>query len=553
MATDYKAGNSEVESRGPCSQCGSKDNLVKYKDGHSTCYSIGCGHFIKSGAGTMSNTVEQRPERKLISTTDLIKGTRGAIPDRRLSQDILDKFGVTIEYDAKGNVTKHHYPYYNNDNRIVALKTRVVEGKKFFCSGNLGDSGLFGQNVFEGRAGRYITVTEGELDALAVSSMFHGKWPVVSLKNGSGSAVKGIKESLEFLETFENVILCMDQDEAGREATKNIVGLFSPNKVKVMQMPLKDASEMLMKGKVKEFTECWWSANPHRPDGIVTFDDLIQELETAEEVESVEYPWTGLNQPTYGFRRSELVTITSGSGMGKSQLLRELQYHLYTNTTDNIGIMALEETPIRAGLGIASIMANKPLHLPEVAKEERIEWLKKIDSSRCFFWKHWGSTQEDNLFSRLRYMAKGLDCKWIILDHLSIVVSDQENPDERKAIDSVMTKLRAIVQETGVGMFLVSHLKRPNKGKGHEEGAQVSLAELRGSAAIAQLSDIVIGLERNQQHEDADVRNTTTLRVLKNRFTGLTGACCWLKYDAITGRMLETQKPDLQDTDHYDF
>ena len=83
--------------------------------------------------------------------------------------------------------------------------------------------------------------------------MFHGKWPVVSLKNGSGSAVKGIKESLEFLETFENVILCMDQDEAGREATKNIVGLFSPNKVKVMQMPLKDASEMLMKGKVKEF------------------------------------------------------------------------------------------------------------------------------------------------------------------------------------------------------------------------------------------------------------------------------------------------------------
>ena len=63
---------------------------------------------------------------------------------------------------------------------------------------------------------------------------------------------------------------------------------------------------------------------------------------------------------------------------------------------------------------------------------------------------HWGSTSEDNLLGRISYMAKGLDCKWIILDHLSIVVRDQDNGDERKAIDSIMTNLRKIVQETGM-------------------------------------------------------------------------------------------------------
>jgi twinkle protein len=146
---------------------------------------------------------------------------------------------------------------------------------------------------------------------------------------------------------------------------------------------------------------------------------------------------------------------------------------------------------------------------------------------------------EDSLLSVIRTYAKSFDCKWIILDHLSIVVSSQEGvQDERKAIDAIMTKLRKIVQETGVGLFLVSHLKRP-MGKAHEEGGQVSLSELRGSAAIAQLSDIVIGLERNQQADDEKDRNTTTLRVIKNRFCGLTGKAGQLIYDKDTGRLKE--------------
>jgi len=58
-----------------------------------------------------------------------------------------------------------------------------------------------------------------------------------------------------------------------------------------------------------------------------------------------------------------------------------------------------------------------------------------------------------------------------------------------------------------------------------------------------------LGLERDQQHEDEDRRNTTLIRVIKNRFTGLTGPACWLKYDPLTGRMRETQKPDDEGSD----
>jgi twinkle protein len=134
-------------------------------------------------------------------------------------------------------------------------------------------------------------------------------------------------------------------------------------------------------------------------------------------------------------------------------------------------------------------------------------------------------------------MAKALDVDYIVLDHLSIVVSGLGDGDERRMIDNTMTKLRSLVEECNIGMIVVSHLKRP-EGKGHEDGAATSLAHLRGSAAIAQLSDIVLGLERNQQ--DPTNKNVTALRVLKNRFTGDTGLCCHLQYDKDTGRMEET-------------
>ena len=101
-----------------------------------------------------------------------------------------------------------------------------------------------------------------------------------------------------------------------------------------------------------------------------------------------------------------------------------------------------------------------------------------------------------------------------------------------------MTKLRSLVEETGVGLILVSHLRRLQGDKGHEEGQVTSLSHLRGSASIAQLSDVVVGLERNQQ---ADGKDQTNVRVLKNRHSGVTGLGGLLQYDISTGRLIEKE------------
>jgi len=282
-------------------------------------------------------------------------------------------------------------------------------------------------------------------------------------------------------------------------------------------------------------------------DGIINAKSLKDEIFNPPKIQSIPYPWSCLNDFTYGFREQELVTITAGSGMGKSSVLRELEHWLLKNTEDNIGILALEETTRRTTQGILSVELNKPLHIPDTVVdpgELETAWNNTINSGRVFLHEHLGSTGEDNLIFKIRTMAKSLDCKWVILDHISIAVSGMEGDNERQLIDRLMTKLRTLVHETGIGLFVVSHLRRPTGDKGHERGAEVTLNQLRGSHAIAQLSDIVLGLERDQQAEDESKRNTTLIRVIKNRFTGLTGPACYLEYNKYTGRMAETGKPE---------
>jgi twinkle protein len=521
-----------------CPECGSKDNLARYSTGQGYCF--GCSYWE---APTGEGRVEAKITTEVTSKMELFTGNSGAIVDRGINADVVKKYGVTLQYGEDGLIKKHCYPYHNVDGEHLGNKIRTVDSKEFIYNGSSKDVGLFGENVFKG-GGKYITVCEGELDAMSVHQMFGNKYASVSLRTGSKGAKNDIKRSLEYLESFDAVVLCFDTDVAGKEAVRSVVDLFSPNKVKVCDLPLKDANEMLLAGNIASFTRAWWDAKSYRPDGIVASEETWDILTEEIRVESVPYPWLGINELTYGFRTGELVTITSGAGMGKSQMVRELEHYLLNATEDNIGVLALEESVKNTTLGVMSIEANKPLHLDlDNTDDEELRgyWEATMGKGRMFMYDHFGSTSEDNLLSKVRYLAKGLDCKWIVLDHLSIVVSDQEVQDERKAIDSIMTKLRQLVQETGIGLFLVSHLRRP-MGKGHEEGGQISLSELRGSASIAQLSDMVIGLERNQQADDPRVRNTTIVRVLKNRFSGLTGPACSLHYDKLTGRMKESDE-----------
>ena len=530
--------------RGGCPSCGSSDGNVPHADGHSYCFS--CKKYFKSGIAKVIPMVEKHSD---VSYGSMV-GTVSEITDRKISKETARKYDTQIK--QTGNSIKYHiYQYYDKHGNPVAKKIREVETKRFWSEGNLSDAGLFGQHLFN-QAGKYITICEGEVDAMSAYEILGSKWPVVSIKNGAPSAEENCKRSLEYLSKFETVVLCFDNDQQGKDAAQKVAQLFEPNKCKIMSLDLKDPNEYLKAGQKEKFSQAWWNAKTYTPAGIINLADLGDSLYDEEFCETCLYPWSKMNDKTYGMRTGELVCFTSGAGMGKSSVIRELMHHIMSSTKDNIGLLCMEENTKNTAFNIMSVEANARLYIKEVrekySKEEMREWQDKtINSKRFFAFDHFGSISNDEILDRVRYMAKALDCKWIFLDHLSILVSgNEEFGDERKSIDVLMTKLRSLVEETGIGLLLVSHLRRPTGDKGHEDGREVSLSHLRGSASIAHLSDSVIALERNQQAEDEQQANTTTVRVLKNRYSGDTGIACYLYYDRDTGRMSQVDNPFME-------
>ena len=526
----------------PHPNCNSSNAYTIYADGHTKCYSCGRQTFPQT-----------KEEFNPYPSSDEITS---ALFERKITKETAKKYGTTITgYDTPEY--RHRYKYVDQNGSWVATKKRKISDKAFGCEGNLHEAVLYGQQLFK-KGGRYVTICEGEIDAMSVYQMLNKKYPnspCVSVKSGAVSAKKSVKQNFEFLDSFENVVLCFDNDEAGKKASEQVAQLFSPKKCRVINLDLNDPSAYLMEGKETEFIRDWWNAEPYTPAGIVNLQKIGEDLFNDESVHGCLYPWTGLNDYTYGLRGKELVTFTSGAGMGKSSVMRELMYHIMKNTMDNIGILALEENIKNTAFNLMSVEADARLYIKEVrnkfTREQLEDWQKRtIGTERFFVFDHFGSVSNDEILSRIRYMAKSLDCKWIFLDHLSILVSGQEDGgDERKSIDILMTKLRSLVEETGIGLLLVSHLRRPTGDRGHEEGKEVSLSHLRGSASIAHLSDSVIAMERNQQSDDEILANTTTIRILKNRYTGETGVACYLHYNKDTGRMTQVDNPFREDTD----
>ena len=559
MADFEDESNSEALRKCGCDECGSSDANVQYSNGSAYCFS--CKKFsvwddamYKESKGSKAKPASQdddedsqesfdrgrkdleRPSTNGTWTKHYDAAQEKPITARGITMETCEFFGVRIGKN-EFNETVHMYPYFDKKGQLKAVKTRDAN-KDFAIMGDGKGLRFFGQHKFKD-GGSKVVVTEGEIDALSMAQLQGLKWPVVSLPAGATSGERSFKQNLEWLESYETVIICFDMDEPGRQAAAECAAVLSPGKAKIMEMPMKDANEMLLANRGKELIDCMWNARTYRPDGILGGDTLWDLVSKGDAFETIPYPWPELNEKTGGIRTGELITVVAGTGVGKSNIMREIAYHIAQKYDQNVGLMFLEESIKRTSLGMMGIEANRPLHVSRqgISNDELKSYYDKtLGTGRYFLFDHFGSTDVDNLLAKVRYLAKGLDCKYIILDHLSIVVSglDHGAGGERAMIDKAMTMLRTLVQETGICLFVISHLNRGSEGPSFEEGGRPSLNNLRGSHSIAQLSDAVLALVRDQQGENP---NSTEVIVLKNRFTGQTGYGCTVEYDPTTGRL----------------
>lgn len=535
-----------------CQSCGSSDANAVYANGNTHCFS--CNKTVFATNQESSDNLEQDYDRTV--STDLLQPDIRALQKRQINESTCRKFNYGY---ANG---KQVATYYDENGKAVAQKLRSVD-KDFSWIGSPKKATLFGQQLWAPNPKRRIVVTEGEIDALSVSQLQENKWAVVSLPNGAASAERDVRKNFEYLNGFKEIVLCFDNDDAGKQAAQKVAAIFPPNKVFIANLPLKDANEMLVAGRGGELIQCLWDAKKYKPDGILSGSDIIERLKAKKQDTSYAFPeWLPeLNKMTRGIRLGELDVYTSGTGMGKSSFIKQIQMHLFENTQLNQGLIHLEEPLEFTGNSLTGISLKTRLHLNSFIEQEVIDKeyeriflaIDEQEFNRINLLDSFGSVQEEELYNKIRFMVKGLGCQVIWLDHLSILVSSlSQDSDERRAIDNIMHNLKSLTQELGCYIGLVVHLNNNTSGKTFEEGAVPNLNNLRGSGGIKQLSDTVYAISRNQQADTELERNTALITVLKCRYTGHTGSADYIYYNSDTGCFTEgTDLKKIKDIDKH--
>ncbi|MGY3589327.1 DnaB-like helicase C-terminal domain-containing protein [Bradyrhizobium sp. USDA 4350] len=518
----------------PCGK--SSDGLSVYEDGS---YCQICEKQFKDGVESKAKPkTDEFGEVTEEKTFRPIKGHYADLTARGITEATCRK--CDYQLGELGDGRKVHIQLIKDDTgKVIDQKTRTRD-KKFSWLGQSpykNNGGIIGSWSWPA-SGKSVVLTEGEIDRMSVSQAFDNKYPTGSLPNGSGSVKKAILADWEKLLRFDHVILCFDNDEPGQKALKEACELLPVGRVKIMTVPHKDPNETLTKVGPGPIIKAYWDAKPFRPDGIREGREFSKERLKTKKRKGFEMPWPALNEMWMGLRDAEVTTIVAGSGIGKTTIARALAYHMRVEHGLKIGNIYLEEDNDTSVAAYCALHAGVPLKRllsdPESLPDE--QWdaaLEAVIWDGMMFYDHFGSLESDRLLTMMRYMAAS-GCKFIVLDHISIVTSGLESGSEgeRKDIDILMTKLASFVKETGCGVIAIVHLKRV-QGKNFNEGGQISLSDMRGSAALEQLSFNVLAAERNQQ--DADKKRFAQLRSLKCRITGETGEADTLEWDTERG------------------
>lgn len=466
-------------------------------------------------------------------------GVVESIGARGLTEETCRKFDYRVS-TFKGSRC-HVAPYYDATGQLVAQKIRYKEdGKKAFSFlGEPRRATLFGQRHAQ-EGGKMLVITEGEIDAMSVSQALGNKWPAVSVPNGAQGAAKAIKANIEFVESFEKVVLCFDADEPGQLALEECVLLLTPGKAHIAQLPagLKDANDCVKANRSADLTRAIWDAKAYRPDGIRTVEDVWEQASQPVQM-GLSWPFKTLTDATYGIRRKEMYGLGAGVGCGKTETFKEFVAHTIAPDGDlsrgrPAGLLFLEEPVAHTVKVIAGKLVNKQFHIPGIEfSTEEIHAALELLKGRLYVFDHFGAKDYEDVKAKIVFMVVSLGIKDIYLDHLTALVAGVD--DERRALDHIMADLAGLCDRYDFTLYYISHLTTPD-GKPHEEGGRVYERHFAGSRAIARWSHFMFALERDKQ----DPNGVTTFRILKDRYTGrATGVTFGLGYERATGRMVE--------------
>lgn len=500
-----------------CPKCGGGDCLAVYTNGHESCFGMGCNYYKWADSDTPPITSHRKPK---MAGDLILDGEVQALPKRGLTEETCAKWGYKV---GKKNGKTVQIASHIVDGQIVAQKLRFAD-KSFTVVGEGKKMRLYGQHLWRD-GGLRVVITEGEIDALSVSQVQNHKWAVVSLPNGAQAAKKSLQSNLEWLEKFDEVVLMFDNDEAGQLAIEDCVGLFTPGKLKIARLPLKDANEMLVANRGDEIIKAIWDAKVYRPEAVLSVEDAFEE---AIKVPTMGIPWCweSLTELTFGIQSKTSYYIGAGVGIGKTNWAKELQSWLVNVHNQTVGVFMLEEPVGKTLKGIAGKFVGKAFHRPDLGyTQEEIKEAIDTLKDKVYLYNHATSgTEWDDIKKAIRYMVVSLGVKHIFLDNLTVMVAHLPASEANDEVNKIAKEIKDLLQELDFTLYGFSHLNAPAKGASHEEGGRVLESQFTGSRGLMRFGNYMLGIERNKDPElPVAERNLGYIVLLKDREYGRAG------------------------------
>tara|TARA_R110001632_G_scaffold141927_1_gene257912 strand:- start:5827 stop:7482 length:1656 start_codon:yes stop_codon:yes gene_type:complete len=520
--------------------CGSSDGYCTYQEddgsvvGH--CYACSQSHRV-SGNG------EYIPKEKPMTEStprEMLMAPISVIADRRLSEKTARKYDIgTTTVEGKEYRT---FGYYDQDGKKRMSKVRgpnkCFSPREDSRCGPTGDTKaplLFGIQSFKPRSNTSITITEGEYDAASYFQMTG--FPAVSVRS-SGQAVKDVRGNYEWLAKWKEVVICFDNDPPGKKAAREIANMF-PGKCRVMHMSeFKDANEYLMKNAASKFEAEWYDAQAPKIDGLITGVQAIMKLALQKPQKGISTIWSGLTYVLRGIRLQEVLTFGGGTGLGKSELVKEILFGIMKMHKEKTGSIMLEEGADRTVQCYIGKQLNKRYYLEDVEFPPEEELLQAAEvlapymtiADKC-------KSEWSEVKIKIEYMVNALGIKYIAVDHLT-AIAEGKGDNVNGTLHEILEDLNHMAVSLNCTFFCISHLNQA-ANKNYTEGAHVSLRDFYGSGAIMQRSNFVFGFEGDLNGEKIE-KNVRLLKCLKDRNAGDRGGCkVVLQYDTETGRLNE--------------
>ncbi len=543
----------------PCPKCRERgrdksgNHLMMFDSGDGFCNRCGYVHKKAMGEVKANAPVIKSPEEIKAELDDIKTYPQMALTERGISKETCEKMGIRVGLSEFDGVTpiEHYYPY-TKDNGLNGYNVRVLNPKMFYGRGSrVGVDPFNWMNAKRVANRKKIIICEDELSTASVVEVFDKYtkdkvWlpAVIGLATSPQGILKelGRKEVKDFIESFEEIIFALDNDEAGDAGLENALKLFPD--AKYVDLPLKDPNDMKMANMEAElYNLLRFNGRRKQPSGSLTLGDMKDRMMADVEI-GLSYPWAKMTDLTNGLLWGQVITLGSGVGLGKTYIANTLAAWFKKEHNVKSGMIMLEQPAEESGRAIVGAMTGQQFNNPKIPmnKERLAEAIDEVGND-IYFYDAVRNADWDEVKSVLRHWVVVEGVKLVQLDNLTTLTAHLEPSQANTEINRIMGELAMMCKKYEFSVFVYSHLNPPKTGDSHEDGGEVKETQLTGSRGAMRYSSFVLGFERNRNAGlPQDEQNLSRIRILKTRPIGARPWIIGTIYNPDTGLIDEREE-----------